>query len=124
MTRFTDIVATVFGGRDETQPSAYGGMVDPRKYGVALPDRFIGERPEVWVFNRDTGKSVLCRIVDVGPWNIDDPYWETWGGRPQAETGTDAWGRETNLAGIDLTPAAAKVIGLDGLGRVDWEFVK
>jgi hypothetical protein len=33
-------------------------------------------------------------------------------------------GRRTNLAGIDLTPAAANAIGLQGKGVVDWEFVK
>jgi len=68
------------------------------------------------------GKSVVCKIVDVGPWNIDDPYWAR-GTRPQAESGTDNRGRPTNRAGIDLTPAAAKEIGIPGKGTVDWEFV-
>jgi hypothetical protein len=31
-------------------------------------------------------------------------------------------GRKTNLAGIDLTPAAAAAIGLAGKGKVDWQF--
>ena len=66
--------------------------------------------------------SVDCAIVDVGPWNIDDPYWEN-DERPQAETGVDRRGRVTNGAGIDLTPAAAKAIGLPGKGKVDWEFI-
>jgi hypothetical protein len=61
--------------------------------------------------------------MDVGPWNIKDPYWVT-GSRPQAETGVDMSGRRTNLAGIDLTPAAANAIGLQGKGTVDWEFIK
>jgi hypothetical protein len=76
----------------------------------------------VRVFNSATGASVDCDIVDVGPWNTDDPYWET-GERPQAETGTDRRGRRTNLAGIDLTPAAAQAIGIPGKGKVDWEFI-
>lgn len=116
------ITATVFGGADDPNQSAYGGMVDPAKPGVALPYRFKGTRPKVRVFKG--GKSVVCDIVDVGPWNIDDPYWEKIGHRPQAETGTDKYkGRKTNLAGIDLTPAAANAVGLNGKGVVDWEFV-
>ena len=30
----------------------------------------------------------------------------------------------TNGAGIDLSPALAELIGIDGLGEVDWEFVE
>lgn len=123
--RFKNIVATVFSGKGDPEPSAYTGrMIDPSKPGVSLPYRFKGKRRKVRVFKRSTELSVVCPIIDVGPWNIDDPYWRADGGRPQAESGTDRRGRRTNLAGIDLTPAAAKAIGLDGLGRVDWEFVK
>jgi hypothetical protein len=114
------ITATVFGGADDPNQSAYGGMVNPQKPGVALPFRFKGVRPKVRVINGS--KSVVCDIVDVGPWNIDDPYWDA-GRRPQAESGVDRGGRRTNLAGIDLTPAAAKAIGINGKGKVDWEFV-
>jgi hypothetical protein len=32
-------------------------------------------------------------------------------------------GRETNKAGIDLSPALAKLLEIDGMGTVDWEFV-
>ena len=88
---------------------------------MALPYRFEGGRPQVIVINRNTGKECVCEIVDVGPWNIDDPYW-TLGSRPQAESGTDKKGRQTNKAGIDLTPGAAKAIGLSGKGIVDWSF--
>lgn len=120
---FTNIVATYFGEAENSQV-AYADV--PRgwgaRYGVALPDRLpAGPRPKVKVTNRATGKSVMCDIVDVGPWNTDDPYWQT-GGRPQAESGIDRHGRPTNQAGIDLTPAAAQAIGLAGKGLVDWEF--
>lgn len=117
--RQRNIVATVFGGTREL--SAYGGRVDPSKPGVALPYRFEGARPLVRVWSVGNEESVLCKVVDVGPWNTDDPYWEN-GTRPQAETGIDEDGRRTNLAGIDLTPAAAAKIGLDGKGKVDWAF--
>ncbi|MFX7548722.1 hypothetical protein ABTJ50_20500, partial [Acinetobacter baumannii] len=52
----------------------------------------------------------------------NDPYWEK-GGRPQSESGIDLRGRRTNGAGIDLTPGAARAIGIPGKGVVDWEFV-
>lgn len=119
--RHVGIVATVFGGEGDDQQSAYGGMVDHDKPGVALPARFKGNRPRVRVFHN--GASVICDIVDVGPWNILDPYWEH-DQRPQAESGRDRKGRKTNLAGIDLTPRAAALIGLKGKGKVDWEFVE
>ncbi|WP_249144151.1 hypothetical protein [Bradyrhizobium lablabi] len=115
----TDIVATYFGG----QQSAYGGAIDDSALGVALPFHFQGDRPRVRVTGKRSGLSVDCDIVDVGPWNTNDPYWQT-GARPQAETGTDTRGRHTNLAGIDLTLAASQAIQIDGKGLVDWEFVQ
>jgi uncharacterized protein (TIGR02594 family) len=120
--RFTGITATVFGGAGDEQNVAYAdvapGWAD--RPGVALPFRFAkGARPNVRVFAG--GQSLVCPIVDVGPWCTDDPYW-TLGRRPQAESGTDHSGRKTNKAGIDLTPAAARALGVDGKGLVDWEF--
>ncbi|MEH2489350.1 hypothetical protein [Bradyrhizobium sp. AZCC 2230] len=122
--RCINITATVFGGSaDRDEKSAYDGhRIDDVELGVALPSRFSGPRPQVRVTNRANGKSVVCNIVDVGPWNIRDPYWEK-GARPQAESGTDLTGRRTNGAGIDLTPGAARAIGVPGKGVVDWEFV-
>jgi hypothetical protein len=123
-----DIVATVFGGPSDSMSgtqTAYGSLVAPQWWtrpGVALPARFT-ERPLPQVRVTHNGKSVICPVMDVGPWNIKDPYWVT-GSRPQAETGVDMSGRRTNLAGIDLTPAAANAIGLQGKGTVDWEFIK
>lgn len=119
-----NITATMFGG----EQSAYGGAINDSAPGCALPSRFHGDRPLVQVTNRANGKSVICRIVDVGPWNINDPYWQQ-GRRPQAESGADlgqttgGTARRTNGAGIDLTFAAAAAIGIDGKGRVDWQFV-
>lgn len=119
----TNIVCTMFGGTSDVNKSAYDGhTISNTELGVALPYRFPGVRQKVKVINRANLKSVLCDIVDVGPWNIDDPYWTLPAGRPQAETGRDLKGRKTNMAGIDITPAADKAIDLGGLGRVDWEF--
>jgi len=122
--RCTDIVATVFGGDSDPNRSAYDNhFITDLEVGVALPSRLTGSRPQVRVTNSSTGKSVICSIVDVGPWNTNDAYWET-NSRPEAEAGVDRTGRKTNLAGIDLTPAAARAIGINGKGRVDWEFVQ
>lgn len=120
----TGITATVFASADDSKvsrTSAYTGQsIDAAKPGVALPFHFPGARPQVVV--TAAGKSVTCDIVDVGPWNTHDPYWQT-GARPQAESGRDMIGRTTNHAGIDLTPAAAAAIGIDGKGVVDWKFL-
>jgi len=119
-TRQTGITATEFGGASDPNTSAYDNhIINDTEMGVALPYRFPGTRPRVHVWG-PKGDTV-CDIVDVGPWNTHDPYWQT-GGRPQAETGTDMGGRHTNLAGIDLTPAAARAVGIDGKGSVDWAF--
>src|SRR5258708_7335181 len=113
-----NITATYFGG----QKSAYGGPIIDTNPGVALPFHFTGTRPRVRVTNRKVNLSVDCDIVDVGPWNTNDPYWQT-GARPEAETKVDMTGRKTNSAGIDLTIAAAKAIKIDGKGLVDWAFI-
>jgi uncharacterized protein (TIGR02594 family) len=118
---FSGITATVFGGAADLNTSAYDGhLIDDVEHGVALPYRFADPRPNVCVWN--AGQSVVCKIVDVGPWNTNDPYWQT-GTRPEAESGVDSRGRPTNRAGIDLTPGAASAIGIKGKGTVDWEFV-
>jgi uncharacterized protein (TIGR02594 family) len=116
-----NITATVFGG----PKSAYGPAIDDTRPGVALPFHFPSPRPQVKVTGKSSGQSVICEIVDVGPWNINDPYWTT-GSRPQAESGTDLMNppRHTNKAGIDLTAAAAEALGIDGKGICDWSFIE
>lgn len=122
MNRQTNITATVFGGAGDHERSAYDGrLLGGSELYCALPFRFPGKRPKVRVFHGD--KQVETAIEDVGPWNEHDPYW-AYGTRPQAESGHDSRGRHTNLAGIDLSPAAARVLGIDGKGWVDWEFVE
>lgn len=124
LTKFIGITATSFGGTGDHQASAYGGMVDPDKPGVALPYHFPGVRPKVRVMRG--GATVDCDIVDVGPWYPSargpaDPYWKT-SARPRAESD-----KRTNKAGIDLTPAAWKALGEanadDVKALVDWQFV-
>lgn len=118
---FTGITATVF----DDALTAYGALIAPGhsdRPGVALPARF-DVRPLPTVRVTHNGRAVICPVIDVGPWNTRDPYWLS-GARPQAETGIDLSGRPTNRAGIDLTPAAARIIGLPGKGLVDWDFIK
>lgn len=123
-----NIIATVFGGSLDANlsnnVSAYTGrpLTSTERY-VSLPYRFKGTRPTILVTNPKNGKTVLCTVQDVGPWNENDPYWKT-SARPQAETGTDMIGRHTNRAGIDISMAAAKAIGLDGTGVVNWAEVQ
>ncbi|HEY1265515.1 MAG TPA: M15 family metallopeptidase [Terriglobales bacterium] len=119
-TKFT-VTGTMFGGPEDDQAVAYPDVATgwANRPGVALPFRFSEPRPKVIV--SANGETLTCQIVDVGPWNTNDPYWMT-GTRPQAESGTDMSGRRTNHAGIDLTPAAAAAIGLIGKGQVTWFF--
>jgi hypothetical protein len=115
----TGITATVFGGAADHETSAYTGhRIDDNILGVALPARMPGAKVRV----HNGSKSVVADVVDIGPWNTNDPYWTTHA-RPQAESGTDMRGRHTNRAGIDLTPATARALGIDGKGVVDWELV-
>lgn len=120
----THIVASVFGGAKDNEISVYDGKrLDSTSLYVALPARFQGNRPRVRVmnhFNRE--KSVVATIEDIGPWNTLDPYWEK-GNRPQSESGHDMRGRRTNKAGIDVSPAVANALGIDGMGIVAWEFI-
>jgi len=118
-TRMTGIIATVFGGLADPETSAYTGKrIDDTVLGVALPASLPNTKVRVY----NGSKSAVADVVDIGPWNTNDPYWQT-GRRPQAESGVDMRGRRTNRAGIDLTPATARAIGIDGKGVVDWEFV-
>lgn len=119
--RFAGITATILGGEESQKRSAYDDhLISDDELGVALPARFFRTRPKVRVYRGD--KAVVCEIVGIGPWNTNDPYWET-GSRPQAESGVDRGGRRTNLAGIDLTPGAARELGIEDKSLVDWEFV-
>lgn len=127
--RMVGITATVFADHRRRERSAYGGRpVSSRAPGCALPFRFVGERPRLRVFRR--GHAVECPIVDVGPWLINDAYWQRPGGRPAVEElhrrRRPAYGGKvpTNMAAIDVTPAIARALDLGGRGLVDWEFVE
>ena len=103
------------------------------RYEAALPHRKLkfGSRPKVSIRRIHGRKRVTPRIKEVGPWNTYDNYWASgehrtmWKNlprcRPEAEAayynnynkGEDEYGRKvTNPAGVDLTPAVARELGL------------
>jgi hypothetical protein len=128
----TDIKCSVFGGGSDPNNSAYPpyDVITDSEMGVALPFKLQGELPMVLVHNLATGAEVICKIRDLGPWLTDDEYWAN-NRRPLAETchenamklprGPNS-GKVPNGAGIDITPAAARAIGLSGMGQVSWRF--
>ena len=101
--------------------TASGYIIDPITPFVALPSHAA-----LWAWvrvrNPSNGKMVAARVLDVGPWNAHDNDYVFGGARPQAETGTDLSGRQTNHAGIDLGEAVWNDLGMLDNGNVEWEF--
>jgi hypothetical protein len=104
------------------QKTASGYVIDRVVPFVALPStealfRFVK------VTNPANGKTCAAIVLDVGPWNEHDDNYVFHGCRPQAESGTDSFGRATNHAGIDLSEKVWKELGLTDNVEVDWEFL-
>lgn len=101
----------------------------------------------LWVKLHNPLNHKVCRalVLDVGPWNEKDhPYvfqdltlnrygipltnlpsgqkGGMGGVRPQAEAGTDSFGRVTNKAGIDLSEAVWDLLGMKDNSYISWEF--
>jgi|GEM_PF-4476057 len=93
-----------------------GRMMSRDKTNGLLTCRVIEIRP-----HGRSGPVVEATVEDIGPWCISDPYWVT-GERPNAEDGADDKGRKTNRAGIDISPALCKALGVSRSSRVDWRF--
>ncbi|MCJ8347143.1 hypothetical protein MJH12_16500 [bacterium] len=128
---FQDIYATSFEAQTIASKGKRGDWyMRDTDLGAALPSR---DALNHWVeiYYPTTGRKVLVEVIDVGPWNIDDPYWVR-GKRPSAEKGKDSWGRKTNLAGIDLSYQTWLALGVDKRkafsgthsGNVHWRFVE
>jgi hypothetical protein len=120
------------GGRtlvcDRIFATQYNGYT---RFEAALPHKSLkfGDRPEVPI--KRGKRTIRPRIKEVGPWNINDAYWRSpkrrvWENLPRCQPeaqaayfreynrGKDQFGREVlNPAGVDLTPAAARKLGLD-----------
>jgi hypothetical protein len=94
-------------------------IIHPGDRFVALPHRSALGR-DVEIRYRD--RVVVVPVLDVGPWNIDDPYWEK-DARPASERGHGAYRTPVNQAGIDLSDAVFAELGLPDNDFVDWRFV-
>jgi hypothetical protein len=87
---------------------------------VALPHpRALGRMVEV----RYRDRAVVVPVLDVGPWNIDDAYWER-DARPASERGRGAYRTPVNTAGIDLSDPVFAALGLPDNDTVEWRFVQ
>jgi N-acetylmuramoyl-L-alanine amidase len=141
-----NITATVFGGEADDEYSAYGPYdsqgrgpyLNDTDYYVSLPvtidDASMRERG-VRVFNPDNELSAVGPIMDKGPWVVNDDDYVFGDQRPIAETcyknkqplpsgsGSNAGKVPSNDAGIDLSPALANAIGIEGKGKVHWQLV-
>lgn len=94
-------------------------IIRPESMFVALPHRrALGRMVEV----RYRDRAVVVPVLDVGPWNIDDAYWEH-DDRPASERGRGAYRTPVNTAGIDLSDAVFAALGLRDNDVVDWRFV-
>ncbi|MDP8951302.1 MAG: hypothetical protein M3N18_03515 [Actinomycetota bacterium] len=103
------------------------------RYEAALPHRKLkfGNKPRVRIRRVNHSRVVRPRVKEVGPWNTYDNYWATRKHRtmwkklrrctPEAQAayynnfnnGRDEFGRKVlNPAGVDLTPRAARGLGL------------
>lgn len=131
----TLVYATQYYGETDSEAALPDRFIKFANRGWQLNPGY--EDPPYFVFLRlqgDIGSLTGMIVWDVGPWNEDDNYWKSPEqrrafpglpkGLPEAEAaffdgyndGKDQFGREVlNPAGIDLTPQAASLLGLDFL---------
>jgi hypothetical protein len=96
-----------------------GLVITPEAMFVALPHPLaLHKHVEV----RFRQRAVVVPVLDVGPWNIADDYW-TNSRRPAAEHGSGKYRTPSNRAGIDLSDAVFKELGLHDNDWVEWRFV-
>ncbi len=93
--------------------------IRPESRFVALPDRSaLGRLVEV----RYRERAVVVPVLDVGPWNIDDAYWDR-DARPASERGKGVYRTPSNTAGIDLSDPVFAELGMRDNDTVEWRFV-
>ena len=124
--------------------TANGHVIQPEAFFVALPCfcalSSLGGN-EFQVRLEYNGTSLVVPVWDVGPWNVDDNYWDppserTWSdlpqGMPQAEAayqngyngGLDGWGRTIQSpAGIDIGDGAFHALGMTSSDWVNVTFL-
>jgi len=104
------------------RPTSSGYVIDGVVSFVALPSTKALHR-FVSILNPKNGRQTFAQVLDVGPWNEHDDAYVFSGARPQAESGTDTFGRPTNGAGIDLGGRVWNDLGMLDNGLVEWEFL-
>jgi len=86
---------------------------------VALPHpRALGRMVEI----RHGERVVVAEVLDVGPWNVDDAYWDH-DARPASERGRGAYRTPVNPAGIDLSDPVFAELDMRDNDVVEWRFV-
>jgi hypothetical protein len=103
-----------------------GYLIDAVVSFVALPNTKALHR-FIRIANPLNGKTTYAQVLDVGPWNIDDPYIFT-GARPLSESNVKTDGKQritgqTNGAGIDLGGRVWNDLAMQDNGNVDWQFI-
>lgn len=124
--------------------TANGHVIQPDDFFVALPCFCVlssrgGDEFQVRV--EYNGTSLVLPVWDVGPWNVEDNYWDprserTWSdlprGLPQAEAafyqgyndGLDGWGRKIlSPAGMDIADGAFAALGMTSSDWVNVTFL-
>jgi len=92
---FFDVNASDFSGPGDRNRNGYGPLTrendmagpwgDPDKPGASLPATLPADKRKIKITNPANGRSVICPVVDKGPWNTRDNYWDT-KSRPLAES--------------------------------------
>lgn len=133
--RTFNVICTSFGPQKLAGKTVEDGnmYLSAHERGAALPSRKgLGK----WMAVSWKGREVIVPVIDVGPWNIKDDYWNK-SGQPLAERevgqttrGTLEHGQtatlQVNGAGLDLTWQTWKDLGSPTkhvLERVTWRFV-
>jgi hypothetical protein len=133
----SNVTATVFGGSDDPNNSAYApyGPLNDNDLYVALPANVSNAQMRdrgVWV-QGPIGKA-QAKVADKGPWLVDDDAYvfgvakslaaQCYDTQTPLPRGPNAGRVPSNDAAIDLSPALARVVGIDGKGTVSWGFVE
>jgi len=104
--------------------TASGHVIKKEDIFVALPSRKALHKHVRVTYK---SKSIICPVLDVGPWSTHDDYWN-YSGRPLSEIGIQLPKRKRkvkNKAGIDLSDGLWDYFGIDrktGIIKVSWHF--
>ena len=98
---------------DTLWDSAVGpGKIYRTEMAAALPDRSALNR-RILVYYPPTGRVTRCKVRDIGPWHVRDPYWKM-KKRPRAYSYPEnpAGMKITYPSGISLSPQVWYRLGI------------